>query len=174
MCRRCSGSSRAFCRAGVPAGWFASVSLAAPPGRAADQPPRRRRDRGNVCVSRSVQAEEVTRILTRGDASASSRQFGIVDADGSSATFTGPDRIVWNRAIAVAMADGPEAGIALVEQIATHAALRDYLPLSSTLGELWLRRGDRTRAAEHFTCALELPSTGPEKRFLLRKLQECR
>ena len=82
--------------------------------------------------------------------------------------------VALNRAIAVAMADGPDAGIAAVEQIASHAALRDYLPLSSTLGELWLRRGDRDRAAEHFARALELPSTGPEKRFLLRKLQACR
>ena len=82
--------------------------------------------------------------------------------------------VALNRAVAVAMAEGPQAGIEAVEAVASHPALRDYLPLPAALGELWLRAGDRTRAAEHFTRALELPATLPEKRFLLRKLSECR
>jgi RNA polymerase sigma-70 factor (ECF subfamily) len=72
------------------------------------------------------------------------------------------------------MAHGPASGLAAAESIASHPALRDYLPLPATLGELSLRAGDRARAAEHFTRALELPATMPEKRFLLRKLTECR
>lgn len=75
-----------------------------------------------------------------------------------------------NRAIAVAMAESPAAGIAAIERIAAHPSLRDYLPLATTLGELWLRSGDRGRAAAHFNRALELPGTMIEKRFLLRKL----
>jgi RNA polymerase sigma-70 factor (ECF subfamily) len=82
--------------------------------------------------------------------------------------------VALNRAIAVAMRDGAAAGIAEVERIADAARLRDYPPLALTLGELWLRAGDRTRAAEHFTRALELPASLPEKRFVLRKLSECR
>jgi RNA polymerase sigma-70 factor (ECF subfamily) len=82
--------------------------------------------------------------------------------------------VALNRAVAVAMAHGPEAGIAAIEEIASHPSLRDYLPLPATLGELWLRAGDRARAAEHFTRALELPGTMPEKRFLLRKLEGLR
>ena len=82
--------------------------------------------------------------------------------------------VALNRAIAIAMAEGPAAGIAEAEQVASHASLRDYLPLATTLGELWLRSGNRARAAEHFTRALELPATLPEKRFLLRKLEACR
>ena len=81
--------------------------------------------------------------------------------------------VALNRAIAIAMADGPEAGIAVVDELASDATLRDYLPLATTLGELSLRAGDRTRAAAHFARALELPSTTPEKRFLLRKLRQC-
>ncbi|HEX9163016.1 MAG TPA: DUF6596 domain-containing protein [Thermoanaerobaculia bacterium] len=77
--------------------------------------------------------------------------------------------VALNRAIAVALARGTEQGIAEVERIA--ASLENYLPLAATLGELWLRAGDRVRAAEHFSRALELPSSTPEKRFLLRKLQ---
>ena len=78
--------------------------------------------------------------------------------------------VALNRAIAVAMADGPAAGIAEIERISGHPALRDYLPLPVTLGELCLRSGDRERAAGHFNRALALPSSMPEKRFLLRKL----
>ena len=79
-----------------------------------------------------------------------------------------------NRAVAVAMSEGPAAGIRAVESIAERDALRNYLLLYSTLGELWLRSGESARAAEQFSRALELPSTLPEKRFLLRKLESCR
>lgn len=82
--------------------------------------------------------------------------------------------VALNRAVAIAMAQGAEAGLAALNEIAAHPALHDYLPLPIALGELHLRAGDRTRAAEHFTRALELPATMPEKRFLLRKLNECR
>lgn len=78
--------------------------------------------------------------------------------------------VALNHAVAVAMADGPAAGIAAIETIATHPQLRDYLPLATTLGELWLRSGDRARAAAHFSRALKLPGTMIEKRFVLRKL----
>jgi RNA polymerase sigma factor (sigma-70 family) len=80
--------------------------------------------------------------------------------------------IALNRAIAIAMVEGPSKGIEEVEKIA--GALRDYLPLSTTLGELSLRAGDRVGATEHFARALELPSTSAEKRFLLKKLAACR
>jgi RNA polymerase sigma-70 factor (ECF subfamily) len=78
--------------------------------------------------------------------------------------------VALNRAVAVAMADGPAAGIEAIEAIASHPALGTYLPLFATLGELWLRRGDSARAAAYFTRALELPGSMTEKRFLLRKL----
>jgi RNA polymerase sigma-70 factor (ECF subfamily) len=78
--------------------------------------------------------------------------------------------VALNRAIAVAMAEGPRAGIAAIESIAAHPSLRDYLPLATTLGELWLRSGDLREAAAHFRRALELPGTMIEKRFVLRKL----
>jgi RNA polymerase sigma-70 factor, ECF subfamily len=78
--------------------------------------------------------------------------------------------VALNRAIALAMRDGPAAGIAAIESIAAHPALRDYLPLFATLGELSLRANDKTSAAKYFSRALELPGSMPEKRFLLRKL----
>ena len=82
--------------------------------------------------------------------------------------------VALNRAVAVAMADGPQAGIEAIESMPSRDSLRDYPLLYATLGELWLQRGDSARAAEEFTRALELPSSMPEKRFLLRKLESCR
>ena len=78
--------------------------------------------------------------------------------------------VALNRAVALAILEGPRAGICAIEQIVSHNSLRDYLPLAATLGELWLRAGDRDQARVHFSRALEMPSTTPEKRFLLRKL----
>jgi RNA polymerase sigma-70 factor, ECF subfamily len=82
--------------------------------------------------------------------------------------------VALNRAVALAMAESPAAGIAAIESIAAHPSLRDYLPLFATLGELWLREGDSARAAEYFARALELPGSLTEKRFLLRKLTAAR
>jgi RNA polymerase sigma-70 factor (ECF subfamily) len=81
--------------------------------------------------------------------------------------------VALNRAVAAAMAEGPAAAISAVEAIASHESLQNYLPLPATLGELCLRLGDRRRAAEYFTRALELPATMPEKKFLLKKLEAC-
>ena len=82
--------------------------------------------------------------------------------------------VALNRAVALAMVDGPRAGITAIEQIASHNSLRNYLPLASALGELCLRAGDRATAAEHFVRALSLPGTAPEKRFLLRRMDALR
>src|SRR5207253_4507468 len=79
--------------------------------------------------------------------------------------------VALNRAVAVAMASGPEAGIAEAERLAL--SLRDYLPLEATLAELSLLAGDPARASAHLARALELPATLPQKRFLLRKLETC-
>lgn len=81
--------------------------------------------------------------------------------------------VALNRAVAAAMANGPSAAMPALEEIASHDALRNYLPLPATLGELCLRIGDRRRAAQYFSRALELPATMPEKKFLLRKLAQC-
>jgi RNA polymerase sigma-70 factor, ECF subfamily len=78
--------------------------------------------------------------------------------------------IALNRAVAVAMAHGPAAGIEAVGPIEASDTLRDYLPFFATLGELWLRNGDPARAAVYFSRALDLPGNLPEKRFLLRKI----
>jgi RNA polymerase sigma factor (sigma-70 family) len=82
--------------------------------------------------------------------------------------------VALNRAVALAMARGPAEGIAALDDIAAHPSMRDYTPLAIALGELHLRNGDRKRAEEFFTRALDLPGTMAEKRFVLRKLEKCR
>ena len=51
--------------------------------------------RGLELLTRGAKADEVVRILTRDDANAKSRQLGVVAADGSSATFSGPECNAW-------------------------------------------------------------------------------
>jgi RNA polymerase sigma-70 factor (ECF subfamily) len=77
-----------------------------------------------------------------------------------------------NRAVAVAMADGPAAGLALVDELAARGELAGYYLLTATRADL-LRRLDRTaEAASSYRQALELAPTGPERRYLSRRLAE--
>ena len=79
-----------------------------------------------------------------------------------------------NRAVAVAMVRGARAGIEAAEAVTGEAGLQRYHLLPATLGELWLRAGVPRRAAEYYSRAIELPCTEPERRFLEKKLAECR
>jgi RNA polymerase sigma-70 factor (ECF subfamily) len=77
-----------------------------------------------------------------------------------------------NRAVAVAMADGPAAGLALVEQLAGSGALASYHLLPATRADL-LRRLDRAdEAAAAYREALALAPTEVERRYLTRRLAE--
>jgi len=78
-----------------------------------------------------------------------------------------------NRAIALAMVEGPTAGIRAIEGIREHPALARYYLLPAALGALWLRAGDTTRAAGYYREALALPSSSPERRFLEKQLGRC-
>ena len=78
-----------------------------------------------------------------------------------------------NRAIALAMVEGPTAGIRAIESIQWHPALARYYLLPAALGALWLRVGDTTRAAGYYREALARPSSSPERRFLEKQLERC-
>jgi RNA polymerase sigma-70 factor (ECF subfamily) len=80
--------------------------------------------------------------------------------------------VLLNRAVAVAMADGPAAGMALADELDRSGALSDYYLLPATRADL-LRRLQRDReAAAAYRRALELVPTDAERRFLLRRLAE--
>jgi RNA polymerase sigma factor (sigma-70 family) len=74
-----------------------------------------------------------------------------------------------NRAVAVGMAFGPEAGLALLEHIASDPALRDYHLLPSVRGDLLARLGRDEEAAAEFRRAADLTDNAPERTLLLRR-----
>jgi RNA polymerase sigma-70 factor (ECF subfamily) len=77
-----------------------------------------------------------------------------------------------NRAVAVAMAQGPEAGLVLVREIASRGELGGYHLLSATEADLLRRLGRHDEAAAAYRRALDLVATAPERRFLERRLAE--
>jgi RNA polymerase sigma-70 factor, ECF subfamily len=77
-----------------------------------------------------------------------------------------------NRAVAVAMADGPAAGLALVDRVAAGGQLDDYPYLHSTRADLLRRLGRRADAAEAYRAALALTANEPERAFLARRIAE--
>jgi RNA polymerase sigma-70 factor (ECF subfamily) len=77
-----------------------------------------------------------------------------------------------NRAVAVAMADGPAAGLELVTALDASGALRGYHLLPAIRADLLLRLGRRDEAAAGFREALGLVGTDSERRFLTRRLAE--
>ncbi|GAA2580020.1 RNA polymerase sigma factor [Dactylosporangium fulvum] len=78
--------------------------------------------------------------------------------------------IALNRAAAVAMRDGPQAGLALLTDMAEEPALRRYLPYFVARADLLHRLGRYTEAVTAYRAALDLDSTEPERAQLRRKL----
>jgi RNA polymerase sigma-70 factor, ECF subfamily len=84
--------------------------------------------------------------------------------------LTGSPVVELNRAVAVAMADGPAAGLALLGSLEADGALAGYYLLPATKAD-FLRRLDRNaEAARAYEAALALVGTGPERRFLSERL----
>ncbi|MDY7105096.1 MAG: sigma-70 family RNA polymerase sigma factor [Actinomycetota bacterium] len=78
-----------------------------------------------------------------------------------------------NRAAAVAMADGPEAGLALVEELAASGGLAGYRYLASSRADLLRRLGRHTEAADAYREAIAACDNAVERRYLERRLTEC-
>ncbi|WP_062344422.1 RNA polymerase sigma factor [Herbidospora yilanensis] len=77
-----------------------------------------------------------------------------------------------NRAVAVAMRDGPEAGLALLDALAGEPRLRGLHVYPAARGELLRRLGRPAEAAGAFREALELVGSEPERRHLLARLAD--
>jgi RNA polymerase sigma-70 factor (ECF subfamily) len=77
-----------------------------------------------------------------------------------------------NRAVAVAMAEGPEAGLALVDSVEAGGALARYHLLPATRADLLRRLGRRAEAAAAYSRALDLVVGDAERRYLERRLAE--
>ncbi|MGZ8154815.1 MAG: RNA polymerase sigma factor [Burkholderiales bacterium] len=75
-----------------------------------------------------------------------------------------------NRAVALAMRDGPEAGIALIEAILAQGDLNDYHLAHAARADLYRRLGRTAEARASYQRALELARQEPERRFLQKRL----
>ena len=79
-----------------------------------------------------------------------------------------------NRAVAVAMASGPAAGLVLVEGLAAEGSLAEYHLFHAVRADLLRRVGRRQEAATAYERALGLATNGAERTFLARRLAEVR
>lgn len=79
--------------------------------------------------------------------------------------------IALNRAVAVAMRDGPEAGLVLIEALLP--ALPGYHPAPAAAADLCRRAGRLSEAQTYYRAAAALAQQEPERRFLLNRLAEA-
>jgi RNA polymerase sigma-70 factor, ECF subfamily len=77
-----------------------------------------------------------------------------------------------NRAVAVAMRDGPRAGLALIDSLAATNELDNYHLLHAARADLLRRAGSLDEAAKSYLLALALVTNDSERRFLERRLRE--
>jgi RNA polymerase sigma-70 factor (ECF subfamily) len=77
-----------------------------------------------------------------------------------------------NRAVAVAMAEGPAVGLELIDAIAAGGELRDYYLMWSARADLLRRLGRWEEAAESYRAALARVGSAPERRFIRRRIEE--
>jgi predicted RNA polymerase sigma factor len=78
-----------------------------------------------------------------------------------------------NRAVAVAMASGPAAGLEIVDILAAEPALATYHYLPSVRGDLLARLGRHDEAAAEFRRAAALTRNAPERVILERRAADC-
>jgi RNA polymerase sigma-70 factor (ECF subfamily) len=81
--------------------------------------------------------------------------------------------VALNRAVALAMIQGPEAGIKELKRISSLRQMQSYYLFPATLAEFYKQKGEPKKAGEYYRQALNLAGTEPERRFLQRKLKEC-
>ena len=78
-----------------------------------------------------------------------------------------------NRAVAVAMHEGPVAGLALIDALIARGDLRDYHLAHSARADLCRRLGRPEEARAAYARALALAKTGPERSYLEKRLREA-
>ena len=80
--------------------------------------------------------------------------------------------VLMNRAVAVAMHEGPERGLELLAELANEPDLRAHHLFFAARADLSRRLGRREEARRDYAAALELCRAEPERRYLVRRLAE--
>jgi RNA polymerase sigma-70 factor (ECF subfamily) len=89
------------------------------------------------------------------------------------AALTGSPVVELNRAVAISMAEGPEAAMPLLDALAAEPKLRDYHLLPAVRGDLLSRLERHAEAAEAFAAAASLTRNARERQLLTRRAAEC-
>jgi RNA polymerase sigma-70 factor, ECF subfamily len=79
-----------------------------------------------------------------------------------------------NRAVAIAMCDGPEAGLAHIDAVLEHGELANYYLAHSARADMYRRLGRTAEARGSYEKALALTQQEPERRFLARRIEELK
>jgi len=79
-----------------------------------------------------------------------------------------------NRAVAIAMCDGPEAGLAEIDAVLKQGELDNYYLAHSARADLYRRLGRTAEARASYEKALALTQQEPERRFLARRIEELK
>lgn len=149
-----------------------------------DEQDRSRWDRGLVAEGVAL----VTEAMTRGPAGAYLLQAAIAAVHDEAARVEDTDwpqivalyrvlmamadnpMVALNHAIAVAMVQGPTAGLALLEALDDDPRVRDHHRLDAVRAHLFERAGDVERALRHYQNAAEKTASAPERDYLLLKV----
>jgi RNA polymerase sigma factor (sigma-70 family) len=89
------------------------------------------------------------------------------------AALTGSPIVELNRAVAVAMADGPTAGLSIVDGLRNDATLQNYHLLPSVRGDLLFKLGRTEDAKVEFEAAAAMTTNEQERDLLLARAAEC-
>jgi predicted RNA polymerase sigma factor len=81
--------------------------------------------------------------------------------------------VALNRAVAVSMAAGPQAGLDLVDELLNEQSLRTYHLLPSVRGDLLFRLGRLDEARAEFERAARLTDNACERQFLVDRAAAC-
>jgi RNA polymerase sigma-70 factor (ECF subfamily) len=79
-----------------------------------------------------------------------------------------------NRAVAIAMRDGPEAGLTRIDALLEHGELANYYLAHSTRADMYRRLGRTAEARSSYEKALELTQQEPERQFLQERIRQLK
>jgi len=86
-----------------------------------------------------------------------------------------PSPVVYlNRAVAIAMSDGPEAGLTHIDALLEHGELANYYLAHSARADLYRRLGRTDEARASYERALALTQQEPERQFLQERIRQLK
>jgi RNA polymerase sigma-70 factor (ECF subfamily) len=138
-------------------------------------------DRGFAAAARRLHASVGRYLLQAAIAAEHARTFdgrttdwrAIVTLYGALARLDSSPIVELNRAVAIAQADGPEAGLGLLDELVAGGDLAGYHLLPAARADLLRRLGRIPEAAAEYERALALSDNAAEQRFLRRRLAEA-